>query len=218
MSYTSALERIGEIETRLGMASASTLGTWRNFDQVLATAQSRFNDKPGPPAASTGTQSSGASSSQSASTLGTATAASRGVASGKHVSGLTPELNEMFTRIAAKHDVPVELVKAVARAESGFKADAVSSAGARGMMQLMPATGAGLGVRDPFNPEQSIEGGARYLKNALKIFHGDVRLAVASYNAGVGAVKRYDGIPPYKETQTYVQRVMSYARQFGLQM
>ena len=78
------------------------------------------------------------------------------------------------------------------------------------MMQLMPATGRGLGVKDPFNAEQSIEGGTRYLKNALRMFDGDVRLALAAYNAGPGAVKKYGGqVPPYRETRDYVAKITS---------
>lgn len=139
------------------------------------------------------------------------TARSYGVAS----KGLTPALEQAFQRASQKHGVPVALLKAVARAESGFRSDAVSPAGAQGLMQLMPATGRGLGVTNPFDPEQSIDAGARYLKEGLKKFGGDERLALAAYNAGPGAVKKHGGIPPYKETQEYVRKVMDFAGQFG---
>src|SRR5690606_8735392 len=119
------------------------------------------------------------------------------------------------SQASAKHGVPASLLKAVARAESSFRSDATSPAGAQGLMQLMPVTGRGLGVTDPFNPEQSINGGARYLHNALKMFDNDPKLALAAYNAGPNAVKSHGGIPPYPETQNYVRKVLEYAREFG---
>jgi cell wall-associated NlpC family hydrolase len=109
----------------------------------------------------------------------------------------------------AKYGVPPALLAAVARAESNFNPGAVSSAGAQGLMQLMPSTAAGLGV-DPADPAQAIDGAARLLAGNLRTF-GSVPLAVAAYNAGGGAVARYDGIPPYHETQAYVRRVLAYA-------
>ena len=114
---------------------------------------------------------------------------------------------------AAKYGVDADLVKAVIRAESNFDTGAVSYVGARGLMQLMPATAAGLGVTDAFNPADNIDGGARYLSEQMKRF-GGVELALAAYNAGPGAVAEYGGIPPYEETQNYVDRVMSYLRDY----
>lgn len=114
---------------------------------------------------------------------------------------------------AAKHGVSAALVKAVVRAESNFDAGAVSYVGAQGLMQLMPGTAAGLGVDDPFNPAENIDGGARYLSQQLERF-GTVDLALAAYNAGPGAVAEHNGIPPYAETQNYVERVMNYLRTY----
>lgn len=118
------------------------------------------------------------------------------------------ELEPMIRSAAAKHGVDPSLVKAVIRAESSFRSDAVSRCGAQGLMQLMPGTARALGV-DPKDPEQNIEGGVRYLKQQLDRF-GDVKSALAAYNAGPAAVLKYDGVPPYAETQQYVMDVLRY--------
>ncbi len=100
------------------------------------------------------------------------------------------------------------MLKSVIHAESGFRTGAVSSAGAMGLMQLMPGTANALGVSDPFDTEQNIAGGAHYLRQQLDRFDGQVPLALAAYNAGAGAVLRYQGVPPFPETQAYVSRVL----------
>ena len=110
--------------------------------------------------------------------------------------------------IASRHGVDPTLVESVIRAESAFNPAAVSRAGARGLMQLMPKTAVALGVRDSFNPRENIEGGVRHLRYLLDRYPGNVALAVAAYNAGEGAVDAHRGIPPYAETQQYVQRVL----------
>lgn len=120
------------------------------------------------------------------------------------------DLEEIFETASSTYNVPLNLLKAVAKAESDFDPDCTSSAGAMGIMQLMPATAKELGVTDAYDPEQNIMGGAKYLAENLKIFNGDTELAVAAYNAGRGAVKKYNGIPPYTETQNYVKKVLSY--------
>lgn len=116
-----------------------------------------------------------------------------------------------FDAAAETYGVPVGLLKAVGMVESGFNANAVSSCGAQGVMQLMPSTAKSLGVTNAFDPAQNIMGGAKFLKQMLDMFNGDVSLALAGYNAGPGAVQKYGGIPPYAETQAYVSRVLSYA-------
>lgn len=115
-------------------------------------------------------------------------------------------LESIFDTASKTYGVSKKLLMAVAKQESNFNTNAVSSAGARGVMQLMPETAAGLGVTDPFDPYQNIMAGARLLRDNIKKF-GSVPLALAAYNAGPAAVKKYNGIPPYKETQSYVKNI-----------
>lgn len=120
--------------------------------------------------------------------------------------------------MAEKYEVPAALVRAVIHAESAYQVDAVSKAGAQGLMQLMPETAEELGVTKPFNAVQNIEGGTKYLAFLLDHFSGDERLATAAYNAGPGAVTRYKGIPPYAETEAYVERVAILRNRYALQL
>lgn len=123
------------------------------------------------------------------------------------------DYDHLILEVAAQHDVEPGLVKAVIAAESNFKPHAVSRVGAQGLMQLMPATAAHLGVERPFGVVENIDGGVRYLRAMLDRF-GDVARALAAYNAGPGAVDRYRGIPPYPETRAYIKRVLEYHRRY----
>lgn len=129
-------------------------------------------------------------------------------------SGTAGNYEVVVERAALKHGVDPALCKAVARAESGFNPLATSKAGAAGLMQLMPGTARGLGVANPYDPEQNADGGVRYLKTLLQKYRGDVQLALAAYNAGPGAVDQHKGIPPYRETQKYVEKVTAYQQKY----
>jgi hypothetical protein len=119
----------------------------------------------------------------------------------------------LIERVAVRYGVPAALVKAVVKTESNFQRHAVSSKGAQGLMQLMPATAADLGVEDAFSAEDNVRGGTRYLR-AMIDRYGDWKHALAAYNAGPGAVDQYGGIPPYRETREYVERVLHYYRRY----
>ena len=125
------------------------------------------------------------------------------------------QVQQMVSAAARKYQVPENLALAVAKAESGYDTQAVSGAGASGVMQLMPETAAMLGVEDTLNPNQNIDGGVRYLGMMLQKFNGDYRLAAAAYNAGPGAVEQYGGVPPYSETRDYVDKVIKAANGGG---
>ena len=124
-------------------------------------------------------------------------------------AGLSPaDLHEMLVKAGSEHNLDVDLLASVVKAESGGNVRAVSRAGARGLMQLMPGTAAGLGVEDSFKPDENVRGGTAYLDALLTRYHDHLALALAAYNAGPEAVDKYNGIPPYRETRAYVARVI----------
>lgn len=119
------------------------------------------------------------------------------------------EIDKLVNANAATWNVDPNLIKAIIANESGFNANATSGVGAQGLMQLMPGTASGLGVSNAYDPAQNVWGGSKYIKGLLDRFNGDTRLAIAAYNAGPGAVEKYGGVPPYAETQNYVQNVLA---------
>jgi hypothetical protein len=127
-------------------------------------------------------------------------------------------LHPIVIQTASRHQVDPALIKAIIMAESGYNTRAISKRGAKGLMQLMPVTAHALGVEDAFNPKQNISGGVRYFKQLVIQFDGDVKLALAAYNAGSKNVRHYQGIPPFKATRYYIKKVFKYYEIYKDQM
>ena len=192
MSIDVTIARVGELAKLLTFAPALA---------AVAAAPA--------PVAATASAAPASFSAQLASAL--SPAAATGAAGVTGAPGATPYAAEI-SAAAARNGVDPNVLTGLIRAESNFDPNAGSPAGAQGLTQLMPGTAAGLGVANPLDPVQSIEGGARYLRQQLDHFGGDVTKALAAYNAGPGAVERFGGVPPYEETQNYVRRVLGYAQ------
>jgi len=134
----------------------------------------------------------------------------------EHAGDLTREWMDRYVeRFSRAYDLSPALVKAIIKAESNGERFAISPKGAQGMMQLMPFTSKRLKVADPFDPVENIEGGVKYIKELFGVFRGNLVHTVAAYNAGPEAVRKYGGVPPYKETRQYVKRVLDYYRQYS---
>jgi hypothetical protein len=136
------------------------------------------------------------------------------------VSGKKAEhlYHPIIIQTSSRHQVDPAIVKAIIMAESGYNPRAISKAGAKGLMQLMPKTAQALGVENVFNPQQNISGGVRYFKQLMNRFNGDFELALAAYNAGSTTVRRYKGVPPFKATQNYIKKVFKYYQLYKNQM
>lgn len=193
MSAAAAVARVGEIEAMIarsaGVQPAATSGT--DFQQQLIQA--------------------------SASGPGIGLNATGGTAAAPAASGGDGAYKAEIDAAAAKYGIDPALLRGLIRQESNFDPNAGSPAGAQGLCQLMPGTAAALGCTNPLDPVQNIDAGAKYLRQQLDAFGGDVSKALAAYNAGPGAVKRYGGVPPYAETQNYVRQVQAYAEQYRSQ-
>jgi soluble lytic murein transglycosylase-like protein len=182
--------RVAEIQQQIAAFTGQATDTpSTSFASQLASAQS----------------SAGAAAGTAAGTVATPTTLGGGTAT---------QYDAQITAAATKYGIDPALLKGLIRQESNFNASAQSGAGAQGLTQLMPGTASALGV-DPSDPAQAIEGGAKYLKQQLDRFGGDPSKALAAYNAGPGAVTKYGGVPPYAETQNYVQKVLGYAAEYA---
>jgi len=207
MSIDSVLARMNALQALMDSASGAVAPTTDNtaaFSQAMSAATS---------SGGTGTN---ANFANLASPIGVANLADPTASATGGASALpagTPYGSEI-TAAAQRNGLDPALLAGLIKQESGFNANARSGAGAQGLTQLMPGTASGLGVSNPLDPAQSIEGGAKYLKQQLDRFGGDVARALAAYNAGPGAVQRFGGVPPYAETQNYVRAVQANAAAF----
>jgi soluble lytic murein transglycosylase-like protein len=229
MSYAAAIQRVNELRERLGLdPNVRRIGN-EGFEQVLATARSRFTEGPAritSQATALPQGEWGTSPNEPAALVASARVSPRGGSAGadlsppgfatpRRVHGWSENMKSMVDAASERFGVPRELVIAVSRAESAFRSEVRSPAGATGLMQLMPSTAKGLGVRDITDPWQNLAGGTKYLRQLMDRFDGDIKKVIAGYNAGPGAVARYNGVPPYAETRTYVARVLDYAGELG---
>ncbi|MGA8866103.1 MAG: lytic transglycosylase domain-containing protein [Candidatus Sulfotelmatobacter sp.] len=174
-----------------------------------SSKQNRWKPVPGPNAAAMrAARSAAAEVSQYIGHESRQSATARILTSNFSGKAATPEeIDASIEQAAARHNVDPNLVRAVVKVESNFNPNAVSRKGAMGLMQLMPSTARQLKVKNPFDPEQNVDAGVRHLKQLLESYDGDVRLTLAAYNAGAGAVARSSGVPRYAETQNYVRRI-----------
>jgi soluble lytic murein transglycosylase-like protein len=190
MSVDAVVARVTELQQLMGAPAPAQASTSSAFASQLATATAATS-APAATTASAGLMSVGASELPADVPFGAE-----------------------ITAAAKKHGIDPALLAGLVKQESGFNPNAGSPAGARGLTQLMPGTAAGLGVSNVLDPAQSLDGGAKYLRQQLDAFGGDVTRALAAYNAGPGAVQRYGGVPPYAETQNYVRIVQANAAQY----
>ena len=207
MSISAVVARMAELERLAAGPPSAAMGV---FAAQLASAAGTYGAGAtavaGAPAAAGTAAAPGTAAT-------TAPAAAPGATGSGALKAGTPYAAEI-TAAAQRHGVDPALLAGLIRQESNFNPNARSPAGASGLCQLMPGTAAGLGVSDPTDPAQALEGGAKYLSQQLKAFDGDVTRALAAYNAGPGAVQRYGGVPPYAETQNYVRKVQAFAAEY----
>jgi soluble lytic murein transglycosylase-like protein len=191
VSVDAVVARVAQLESLIRGANPAPAAPSSSFSSQLATASATAAPATSAPPATTA-------------------AAPAALAGTSQLPAGTPFAAEI-TAAAQQNGLDPALLAGLVKQESGFDPNAVSPAGARGLTQLMPGTAAGLGVTDPSDPVQALDGGARYLREQLDRFGGDIARALAAYNAGPGAVQRYGGVPPYAETQNYVRAVQAHA-------
>lgn len=232
LPYIDKLNKMGSTITESASTEARTDAVYASFREVLASAERAqqamavdallaaqssgsispdtiqkllgFNPAPNIPVADSQNVSTG---NTAAVTSGSQTNAT---SSGNTSSSSSTSLDAYFEEAAAKYNVDVKLLKAIAHAESNFNPNATSSSGAMGVMQLMPSTAKSLGITDAYNAYDNIMGGAKVIAEHLANYNGDVSLALAAYNAGSGNVAKYGGVPPFTETQNYIKKVLAY--------
>jgi soluble lytic murein transglycosylase-like protein len=209
MSIDSVLARMNALQALMDSASgavAPATDDTAGFSAAMTAATA---------GSGTGAGASNAGFANLASPIGTATIAGADTAAtGASALPAGTPYGAEITASAQRNGLDPALLAGLIKQESGFNPNARSGAGAQGLTQLMPGTAAGLGVTNPLDPAQAIEGGAKYLKQQLDRFGGDVARALAAYNAGPGAVQRFGGVPPYAETQNYVRAVQANAANF----
>jgi soluble lytic murein transglycosylase-like protein len=215
MSIESVMSRVDQIQAMLaGVTTTPASPGATSFSNALADASTSaaLSDGTAPtdPAAATGTLASLTAPAGGTAAYG---ATPTGATTGGDLPASVPYAAQI-TAAAKANGIDPALLAGLIKQESGFNPNAGSAAGARGLTQLMPSTAAGLGVTNVLDPAQSIQAGAKYLKEQLDAFGGDVTKALAAYNAGPGAVKRFGGVPPYAETQNYVRAVQANAAAF----
>ena len=211
MSVESVMSRVSQLQAMLAgatpAASPSSASSPAAFSSALMNATSAATLSGDATAATTADASVGSLSSP----LGAPAATTTGAATTGSALPASVPYAAQITQAAQANGIDPALLAGLIKQESGFNPNAGSGAGARGLTQLMPGTARGLGVTNVLDPAQSIQGGAKYLKAQLDAFGGDVTKALAAYNAGPGAVKRFGGVPPYSETQNYVRIVQANA-------
>ena len=221
MSVQDVVSRVEQLQQLFGAAATPGGNGGADFASQLISASASAGSTaatgtggtaaPGATASLLGLAPTAAAGATPSGTTGSLAGATAAAPSGTTGSLAGVPYGDEITAAARRNGVDPALLAGLVRQESNFNAAAVSPAGARGLTQLMPATAAGLGVANPSDPVQALEGGARYLRRQLDAFGGDVTKALAAYNAGPGAVQRYGGVPPYAETQAYVQKVQAFA-------
>ena len=209
MSVQDVVSRVEQLQQLFGAAATPGGNGGADFASQLISASTSAGLTAA--AGTTATSAPAGTTDATASLSGLTAVGATGAPTGTTGSLAGVPYGDEITAAARRNGVDPALLAGLVRQESNFNAAAVSPAGARGLTQLMPATAAGLGVANPSDPVQALEGGARYLRRQLDAFGGDVTKALAAYNAGPGAVQRYGGVPPYAETQAYVQKVQAFA-------